>query len=232
MIHDATRRYGPAEDKAPRRVRRRRRVGPRRGTLLLATAVHADVSQKGNVLISFDGRLAPTKLPRVGLLTNTTSAVALKRCRGALIGSGHFRAKIIFPEAAPFPAIGRILSFNAITPNGTHVILAHIFGRVPLATTYILPFEIHRLSGGGTYGTTLTGTFPEVADNWGYVTHFDLNLKRKFLYKGRTHGFLNAGCPAPPGFPSATFNLARATYDFRGGLQLSSTLTRVCRARG
>ncbi len=215
----------------------------------LAGPAAAETASKDSVLVTFNGKIAPTELPRVGLapvrmsvsgdirstdssqppaletvdieinrhghvfykglptcpagqLTNTTSSVALHRCRSALIGSGHFRAKVIFPQASPFPAIGKILSFNSVTPSGQHVILAHIFGRVPLATTYILPFTITR-TAQGTYGTTLTGTFPQVADNWGYVTHFDLTLKRKFLYKGREHGFLNAGCPIPKGIDRA-----------------------------
>ena len=93
------------------------------------------------------------------------------------------------------------------------MILAHIFGRVPLATTYILPFEIHKILGAGTYGTSLDATFPEVADNWGYVTHFDLTLKRRFLYRGQKRSFLNAGCPVPKGYPGALFPLAKATYE-------------------
>jgi hypothetical protein len=243
------------------------------------TAAQAEYNQKGNVLATFNGHLAPVKLPRIGTapvtmeidgnikttdgsqppalqtvaiainhhgslfykglptcpkskLTNTTSSVALKRCRAALIGTGHFGAQVVFPQASPFPALGKILSFNSVTPNGTHMILAHIFGRVPLATTYILPFKIQRIPGGGTYGTSLDATFPEVSDNWGYVTHFDLTLKRRFLYRGQKRSFLNAGCPIPKGYGQALFPLAKATYGFKGGLDISNTLARSCQARG
>ena len=43
--------------------------------------------------------------------------------------------------------------------------------------------------------------------------------------------YLSAGCPAPKGFPGATFPFAKASFAFAGKQALTSTLTRSCGAR-
>jgi hypothetical protein len=43
--------------------------------------------------------------------------------------------------------------------------------------------------------------------------------------------YISAGCPAPKGFGGAVFPFAKATFDFAGS-QITSTLTRNCKARG
>ena len=72
----------------------------------------------------------------------------------------------------------------------------------------VLVFELGRVSG--TYRTTLTAELPQVAAEWGYVSGVSLALKRVFKYKGRTAATSRAGCPAPKGFPGATFAFAKA----------------------
>jgi hypothetical protein len=107
-----------------------------------------------------------------------------------------------------------------------HVIFAHIYGTVPLPQSSVLAFALSRT--GGTYRTTLTAELPRVAADWGYVSGVSLSLKRTFIYRGRTRSFLSADCPAPAGFPGATFAFAKASFGFEDGRTLSSTLTRSC----
>ncbi|MFI5028497.1 MAG: hypothetical protein ACHQCF_05890, partial [Solirubrobacterales bacterium] len=47
-------------------------------------------------------------------LQGTTTVQALARCRGSLVGSGHFTAQVEIPEEAPFPSVGRMLAFTTV----------------------------------------------------------------------------------------------------------------------
>jgi hypothetical protein len=93
-----------------------------------------------------------------------------------------------------------------------------------------LPFLLRK--SHGTYGTTLEASLPQATGNWGYVTGLRMNLRRHFTYRGHSRSFLSAGCPAPAGFPSASFPLAKTSFNFAGNLTLDAVLNRTCRARG
>ena len=43
---------------------------------------------------------------------------------------------------------------------------------------------------------------------------------------------MRAGCPAPAGLNKVTFPLVKTSFNFDGGLDISSTLNRVCQAQG
>jgi hypothetical protein len=158
----------------------------------------------------------------------SSTAQARAICGPALVGEGSFDADVAFPEQSAFPSRGHVLAFNAIV-GGRPAILAQVYGGEPASTTRIIVFHIRR--SAGTYGTVLTASVPESLDQWGHLTHFDLALHRNFTYRGKQHSYLSAACPAPPGFPGATFPFARAAITFANGRTLSSTLTRSCRVR-
>lgn len=181
------------------------------------------------VAINRYGHLDSTGLPvcEVADIQPSTTAKALEACPGAKVGEGHFAATVALSKQVAFPANGTLIAFNG-TYKGRPAILAHIYGTNPLPTSFTLPFVIGK--GHGTYGTTLTATFPAAAGN--FVTGLDLVLDRRFSYRGRARSYASAGCPAPAGFPGATFAFARASYSFAGGKRLTSTLTRSCKARG
>jgi hypothetical protein len=65
-----------------------------------------------------------------------------------------------------------------------------------------------------------------------FTLPFVISRAKGTSYKGKRRSHASAGCPAPKGFPGATFPFAKASYSFAGGRTLSSTLTRSCRARG
>ena len=95
------------------------------------------------------------------------------------------------------------------------MIYAHIYGTKPLPTSFTLPFHIRE--GKGVYATVLVAELPQVAAEWGFVRGVSLTLQRSFSYRGRFHSYLSAGCPAPRGFPGATFAFARAVFGFGDG---------------
>lgn len=244
-------------------------------TLAFAALASAEVTQRGPLRVTFEGKLTPHTLPRQGTApvkvavgtkiaaTNgqtppqlrrisiainrnghfepkglpvcslrdiqpTTTTDALAACRRSLIGEGTFSAKVVLSQQAPFPSEGKVLAFNSIL-HGRPAILAHVFGTQPVPTSFTLPFELKPSTG--TFGTVLEASLPQVTGNSGYITGFSLNLGRTFSSHGKKHSYLSAGCPAPPGFPGATFPFAKASFAF-AGRTITSTLTRSCGARG
>jgi hypothetical protein len=241
---------------------------------ILATAAlaSAEVTQEGNLRVSFTGGIAPHALPRQGtapvrvtlageikttdgqappqlrtlsLAINRNGKLdyrglpvchyhqiqpastneAIETCPDSVVGEGDFKANVVLPEQSPFPSAGKVIAFNGIL-HGRHVIFAHIYGTKPLPQSNVLAFELSRTTGA--YRTTLTAELPRVAAEWGYVSGVSLALHRTFKYRGKVRGYISAGCPAPAGFPGATFTLAKASFGFEDGRTLSTRLTRSC----
>lgn len=239
-------------------------------------AATAEVAQKGNLRVSFAGKIAPHNLPRQGMapvavtlagtiattdgapppqlrtislsinrngqldyeglprcnyhqIQPATTAEARTACRKSLVGGGAFSAHVVLPEQSPFPSNGKLLAFNG-NLHGKPVIYAHIYGTEPLPQSYVLAFKLRR--AGGDYGTRLVAQLPRVAAEWGYVSGVSLTLQRSFSYRGQRRSYLSAGCPAPKGFPGATFAFAKAAFGFEDGRTVGSTLTRDCGVRG
>jgi hypothetical protein len=182
-----------------------------------------EITIKLNRLGHLDTRGLPTCRRRQ--LEAVTSARALGACADALVGSGRYRAKLAFPEQPPSPVNGTILAFNSIA-HGSPVILAQIYDREPVPSTRVVVFEIHHTSG--VYGTVLTGSFPASINQWGYLKRIRLNLHRTYIYRGRTHSYLSAACPAPRGATEGSFPFAFSSMTFADGRTLSATLTRTC----
>lgn len=159
-----------------------------------------------------------------------SSARALAGCRPALVGQGSFTANITLAGQEPYPTKGKLLVFNGLK-GGKPVLFGHIYAPKPFATSFVIVFKVQKL-GKGTYGTALDAPLPAAMDAWGRLTGLEMTLSRRYSYRGERHSFLSAGCPAPKGFPGATFPLARTSFAFEGGQKLSSVLTNECQARG
>jgi hypothetical protein len=159
-------------------------------------------------------------------VVGASTSQALARCRDALVGNGQFSAHIDLPEQTPFPAAGRLLVFNS-RYRGHRALLGHVFGPEPVPTAIDMYFRLHR-EQKGPFGLTLTATLPEVGEEWGYVKGFEVNLGRRYLFHGREHSLLAAGCPAPAGLSSAPFKLARGVFNLADGSTRSRVLTGVC----
>jgi hypothetical protein len=61
-----------------------------------------------------------------------------------------------------------------------------------------------------------------VTGNSGYIIGLSLKLGRSFSSQRKRGSYLSAGCPAPSGFPGATFPFARASFGFAHCASLSS----------
>lgn len=214
---------------------------PRHGTAPVGIVVDAAIDTAGGedppqlqritIAINRNGHFASKGLPVCELdqIQPSTTRGALDACGSSLVGEGHFSANVKLPEQSPFPSEGKVLAFNSLV-NGHPAILAHIYGTQPAPTSTVLSFLLK--SGHGTYGTVLEASLPQATGSWGYVTGLRMKLRRRFSYRGKARSYLSAGCPAPAGFPSAAFPLARTSFAFAGGLTLASVLNRTCAASG
>ena len=206
---------------------------PRKGSVPVSVSVSGRIDalneavlpqlQKMTVAINSAGHLDLHGIPhcRIGHINPSTDQEALEACRSSLIGEGSFSADVKLPEQSPFPSEGKLLAFNG-TVGGRPAIFAHIYGTKPLPTSFVFAFRVKQT--GGTFGTVLEASFPRATGEWGYITGISLNLNKK--------RFLSAGCPAPQGFSKVVFPLMKTNFSFAGGLNLETTLTRSCQAKG
>lgn len=162
-------------------------------------------------------------------LQQTSTEAALRECRDALVGRGSFAAHVDLQGEAVFPARGTVLVFNSST-KGRMKLLLHLYGSSPVRAAFVLPFNIARHSKGK-FGTVFSTNIPRLASDLGYVTDIDLTIGRRYRYEGKWRSFMSASCAAPAGFPGAIFELAKATFSFAGGQQLTSRLSSDCKVR-
>ena len=184
------------------------------------------------VEINRGGRLDQQGLPicPLSLILTASTERALSACRGALVGEGSFEADIVLRGQEPYPTQGRLLVFNG-RKGGEPVLFGHIYASEPFATSFVITFKIAHRSRGA-FATVLSASLPEALGSWGYVTGIEMRLSRRYSFKGERRSYVSAGCPAPKGFGRVAFPLIRASFGFDGGRELSSTLSRSCRARG
>ncbi len=159
-----------------------------------------------------------------------SSSHALASCRSALVGKGSFSAEITLAGQETYSSQGRLLVFNSVKGKKP-VLYGHIYSPRPFATSFVIVFEVVRLRKG-TYGILLNAPLPPAMRAWGRLTSIEMTLNRRFNYKGRSHSYISSGCPAPEGFPGAVFPLARTSFAFSGGTELSSVLSGSCKVRG
>jgi hypothetical protein len=180
--------------------------------------------------INKEGVVDSTGLPTCSMakLNSLSSADAKKACAGALVGHGNVTSRVSLPSQGAFASTGELLAFNGRL-HGQPAVLAQVASKAPLPLTYVIAFEVKKSSGQ--YGTTLVGTLPPIASEYGYISAFSLALSRRYALHGKQHSFASASCPAPEGFPGASFPFAKAEYQFAGGVSLGTKLVRECKVR-
>jgi hypothetical protein len=182
------------------------------------------------IAINRGGRIETRGLPvcRRSEIESTSAEQALEICGSALVGRGRFAADVSFPEQSSFPLRGGILAFNTVI-DGERAILAHVYGTEPFPNTRIIVFRIRESEG--TFGTVLAASLPVSINRHGYLKRIILNLRREFVYRGRTRSYLSAACAAPSGVTVGVFPFVRVSMTFADGRKLASTLIRTCRVR-
>jgi hypothetical protein len=181
--------------------------------------------------INRHGRLQTKGLPTcpLGKLNSISSSGARRACGAALVGHGNVTSRISLPGQGAFASNGPLLAFNG-RHHGRAAIFAQVSTQGLLPLTYVIVFEVQK--GKGEFGTSLVGTLPPIASEYGYISSFDLALQRRYSDHGQRLSYASAGCPAPDGFTVANFPFAKASYVFADGTKLSSVLERKCTVRG
>jgi hypothetical protein len=198
------------------------------GRISTTNGSHPPALQRLRVELNSAGKIETSGLPScpTSLLQSTSSALALDRCRRALVGEGTFVAQL--PVANQLLVDGRALVFNG-TVRGRPGMLIHIYISDPIKLTLVIPIRISRQ--GGEFGTVLTTKVPRLAGGSASITELSLKIGRRFTVGGERRSYLSAACAAPAGFPGATFAFARGTFSFSGGSRMHTTLVRDCRVR-
>jgi hypothetical protein len=184
-----------------------------------------------SVAINRAGRLYAGGLPtcEVKSIQPATEAEARQVCPQAIVGTGHVTVEARIPSQAPFSVKAKLLAFNGPKRNGHKLILAQVYAKAPPGA-FVLAFTVRKQAG--LFGTTMSTSLPPSAQGWAYLSHFDMTLKRRYRFHGRTRSYISAACSAPAGFPGAVFPFARATYGFDNGQSLTTTVVRSCRVAG
>lgn len=175
------------------------------------------------------GRLFSRGLPLCSApaLQSTSTETALARCRPALVGRGNFRAELALGRE--IPVTGTILAFNS-RQNGRHSLLLHFFASVPVRFTLVVPLRIgHRPEGQ--FGTLLRAKIPKIGGDFSSITQIQMEIGRRYSFRGERRSYLSAACAAPTGFPGAIFPFARARFRFEEHREIRTTLVRDCVVR-
>jgi hypothetical protein len=217
---------------------------PRKGSAPISVSVGWDISttdgasppslRKLRIEINKNGRFETEGLPTCpySKIQPATTKRALSNCKSALVGRGSFSANISLKgqEGESYDAKGQLLVFNG-EEKGKPVLFGQIYSASPFATSFVIVFKVSKIRKGD-YGTALTTTLPASLRGWGDLTGIQMSLSRTYSYKGKRRSYVSAGCPAPKGFKLASFKLAKTSFSFGGGKELTSTVTGDCRARG
>jgi hypothetical protein len=165
--------------------------------------------------------------PRVRLVS-TDSRQAMGACGGSVVGHGRLYARVFVPNQAPFGIRAHLLAFNGRTDAGRPAVWVHAYSEDP-PVSFVLPFTVrHR---AGSFRTVLVSTIRRSVGPWPHVSSFHITIARHFTFRGRPRSYVSASCPVPEHFTAGFLSLARATYTFAGGTQLTTEAVRSCRAR-
>jgi hypothetical protein len=156
-------------------------------------------------------------------LVATTTAVARRNCRGAIVGKGFGTALVELPEQRGIEASSPLTLFNGPRVHGNPSVLGHAHLDYPAPTTYVILIEIQRIRNGR-YGFKTVAKFPRIVNDYGSPISGRLTIGRKWQYRGRTLSYANAHC--------ADGRLqARAEFSFKDGSFVQGTVFRPCKVR-
>jgi hypothetical protein len=212
----------PRDRKAPVAVHLETGLQTTDGSVLpRVTRVELGIPGQGRITT----RGLPTCTPR--RLRNTTTEKALALCRAALIGTGRMVAQVKLPHQDPFVAHARLLAFNGVV-HGRRAVIVHGISSRP-ATVVALPFLIE--SRPGKFGTVLVARLAGDLGPWPRLASLEMDLSRRYTYRGRRFSYLSASCPIPKANTAIFFSFAKATFTLAGGRRIATAITRGCRAR-
>jgi len=177
------------------------------------------------LVFAFDkhGTIDTTGLPvcTKAKLAETTTAVARKRCSGAIVGTGLGKADVRFPGRPARTVSSPLTFFNAPPDRGRPSLIAHAYENVPVPKALLVPLTIERVQGGR-YGFRVEIRLPDIAAGYGAATLAQATLGKTWKRGGKTVGYTSAHCD------SGRLQV-QGTLSFADGSFLPGTLTSPCR---
>jgi hypothetical protein len=155
---------------------------------------------------------------------SSTTAAAKQACGEAIVGTGEGEVEVAFPEQKPFSARGPIILFNGGVAGAVTTVLVHAYVAVPVPTAIVTAARITRIDEGR-FGMRIQVRVPRIAGGSGSVTEFDLEVGRRYTYRGRKKSLLSAGCPTG-------IWMAKGQASFVDGTRLAISHPFPCTPRG
>ena len=123
-----------------------------------------------------------------------------KRCGGALVGHGKFKANVDFSGREPVAVTGDMLAFNCEEGRQAGAAAPRI--RVPAGAAGLRPHLQDRPRQEGHLRHDLRRpASPNIASKLGYVTNVNLTFGRRYTYEGQQRSFLSARARPRRAFP-------------------------------
>lgn len=157
-------------------------------------------------------------------LNSQDTKSAEKACPDAIVGEGKTDVEIEFAEQAPIIAKSKLVAFNGGVKGGVTTIYIHAFLTVPVPAAVVTTVKVSKIKNGR-YGTKSVASIPVIAGGAGSPIFFELNVDRKFTYKGKKQSYLLAKCP------DGHLN-AKGTGVFSDGTRLAGGVVRSCTPKG
>lgn len=148
------------------------------------------------VVLDFDrdGRLSTAGLPvcRPSQLEETTPKAARARCPGAIVGIGRVEAVIVPEGEGPVPASSALTLFNGPREGGKPTVIFHARTTSPAVQNFVLTIPIERRAGEFRYRAVVD--VPPIADGRGALTHLDVDVGRRYRFRGSQRSYTSARC--------------------------------------
>jgi hypothetical protein len=148
------------------------------------------------------------------------TAHAEKICKSAIIGTGHTNVEILFEESRKVPVSSKLIVFNGGVKGGVTTLYIHAYITLPVPAAIVTTLKIKKIHHGR-YGLLTEATIPKIAGGAGSVTSFNVEINKKFNYKGKKKSILSAKCPDGK-------LQAHGTAYFSDGTKASAEFLRTC----
>jgi len=150
--------------------------------------------QRAVVEFDRDGRLSMQGLATCdpSLLEEATPQEARERCPRAIVGSGHVGALIATEAGPPVYASSLLTIFNGPRQEGHPTAILHARTTEPGVQNFVITVPIERRSGAFRYRATVE--IPPIAAGRGSLTHIDVDIGRRYRFKGIRRSYISARC--------------------------------------
>lgn len=159
-----------------------------------------------------------------GKLTSQDTRAAKRVCGPAIMGTGKTDIQVQFAESKPIPVKSDLLLFNGGEKGGVVTLYIHAYITVPVPAAVVTTVKVKKINKGR-YGLHSTASIPKIAGGAGSVLTFNLNVGKKYRYKGKQVSMLTLKCPDGK-------ILARGEAVFEDGTKVKAGVVRTCTPKG